>query len=107
MMSEEYSPTVVECTQNATYNVSNVTSDPWAYIKCFRGDQTQELAVAILVTVVNAIIFVTGLLGNLAVCIVIIKHRTLHSPTNYYLLNLSLSDVTLLLFGKFFNDVYN
>ncbi|XP_030767294.1 neuropeptides capa receptor-like [Sitophilus oryzae] len=80
-------------------NQTNVTENPWPYIECFYGPQTQELPMTILITVINGIIFVTGLLGNIAVCIVIIKQPTLHTATNYYLFNLAVSDVTLLVFG--------
>lgn len=74
--------------------------DSWNYVKEYRGPQRQPLETAIPLTVVNILIFVSGLLGNTAVCIVIIKHRSLHTATNYYLFNLAVSDLTLLIFGK-------
>jgi neuromedin U receptor 1 len=73
--------------------------DMWSYVQQNRGVQQQPLEMAIPLTVVNVLIFVSGLLGNTAVCIVIIKHRSLHTATNYYLFNLAISDLTLLIFG--------
>ncbi|KAJ3658846.1 hypothetical protein Zmor_010565 [Zophobas morio] len=71
----------------------------WTYIHENRGPQQQPFEMAVPLTVVNVLIFVSGLLGNTAVCIVIIKHRSLHTATNYYLFNLAVSDLTLLIFG--------
>ncbi|XP_034836440.1 neuropeptides capa receptor [Maniola hyperantus] len=45
------------------------------------------------------VIFVTGVVGNVAVCVVIVRHPAMHTDTNYYLFSLALSDLLLLLFG--------
>lgn len=47
------------------------------------------------------VIFFTGVAGNVAVCVVIVRHPAMHTATNYYLFSLALSDLLLLLFGKF------
>ncbi|CAH1160283.1 unnamed protein product [Phaedon cochleariae] len=89
---------VVACIRN----VENFTDESrllWEYIQCFRGPQSQDIETAVIVTVVNCIIFVTGVLGNVAVCVVIMKHKALSTPTDYYLLNLAIADLTLLIFG--------
>lgn len=67
-----------------------------------RGPQQQPLEIALPLTIINVLIFVTGLLGNIAVCLVIIKHPSMHTATNYYLFNLAVSDLTLLIFGKYY-----
>ncbi|XP_064214691.1 neuropeptides capa receptor isoform X1 [Tribolium castaneum] len=77
----------------------NNSSSLDTYVQCYRGAQQQPLEMAIPLTVVNVLIFVSGFFGNVAVCIVIIKHRSLHTATNYYLFNLAISDLTLLIFG--------
>lgn len=82
-------------------NSTNITADPWRYIECFQGSQMQAFEIAITITVINIFVFITGLIGNILVCIVIVKHPSLNSPTDYFLLNLALSDLTLLIFGKF------
>lgn len=78
----------------------SISLDVEEYVLVCRGNQQQPLSMAIPLTVVNVLIFVSGLLGNTAVCIVIIKHRSLHTATNYYLFNLAISDLTLLIFGE-------
>ncbi|XP_044734830.1 neuropeptides capa receptor-like [Chrysoperla carnea] len=50
-------------------------------------------------TIVYLLIFVTGVVGNFVVCVVIVRHSTMHSATNYYLFSLAISDLTLLLLG--------
>ncbi|XP_057670901.1 neuropeptides capa receptor-like [Diorhabda carinulata] len=78
---------------------TNISTNPWPLIHCFRGPQTQDLKTTLFVTIISCVIFLTGLLGNLIVCVVIIKHKSLHNPTEYYLLNLAVSDLILLIFG--------
>ncbi|XP_022537899.2 neuromedin-U receptor 2 [Astyanax mexicanus] len=51
------------------------------------------------VTLAYILIFITGVLGNLLTCIVIIKHRKMRTPTNLYLFSLAVSDLLVLLFG--------
>lgn len=57
------------------------------------------LYVVIPITFVYILIFVTGVIGNICTCIVIAKHRTMHTATNYYLFSLAISDLCLLLSG--------
>ncbi|KAL1778387.1 neuromedin-U receptor 2 [Sigmodon hispidus] len=51
------------------------------------------------VSVAYALIFVVGVVGNFLVCLVILRHQTLKTPTNYYLFSLAVSDLLVLLFG--------
>lgn len=46
------------------------------------------------------LIFVTGVIGNVIVCVVIVRHSTMHTATNYYLFSLAVSDLIFLLMGK-------
>ncbi|XP_020715907.1 tachykinin-like peptides receptor 99D isoform X2 [Ceratitis capitata] len=68
----------------------------------------QQLAMSVLITltVFYAIIFVAGVLGNLITCIVIWRNKFMHTATNYYLFNLAVSDLMLLLSGAP-QDVYS
>lgn len=50
-------------------------------------------------TVVYSIIFIVGILGNVSTCLVIIKRHYMHSATNFYLCNLAVSDLIILLVG--------
>ena len=51
-------------------------------------------------TVVYLAMFVVGVFGNLSTCLVIIKNKYMHTPTNVYLANLAVSDLLTHLVGK-------
>lgn len=51
------------------------------------------------VIIIYAVIFVTGVLGNIGTCIVIARNRSMHTATNYYLFSLAVSDFLLLVSG--------
>jgi len=61
--------------------------------------QMEEKALLVLVTVFYVVVFVSGLLGNLSVCLVIIKSTSLHSAMNYYLISLAVADITIIILG--------
>lgn len=58
------------------------------------------MTIVIPVTICYFIIFIAGILGNVITCIVISRNRSMHTATNYYLFNLAISDLLLLLSGK-------
>ncbi|NXS73787.1 NMUR1 protein, partial [Pandion haliaetus] len=51
------------------------------------------------VCVIYLLIFVVGAVGNTLTCIVILRHRFMRTPTNYYLFSLAVSDLLVLLLG--------
>ncbi|XP_046988907.1 gastrin/cholecystokinin type B receptor-like [Schistocerca americana] len=57
------------------------------------------LYVVVPMTVLYAIIFFTGVLGNMTTCIVIYRNKHMHTTTNYYLFSLAVSDLLLLVSG--------
>ncbi|XP_055526036.1 neuromedin-U receptor 1-like [Wyeomyia smithii] len=61
--------------------------------------KADPICIILPITIFYCFIFVAGILGNLAICIVIAKNRSMHTATNYYLFNLAVSDFLLLLFG--------
>ena len=61
----------------------------------------QNHLVLVLVTIFYLLLFLGGVLGNLLVCVVIIKSKELHSAMNYYLLSLAVADLTLITPGMF------
>ncbi|XP_047027636.1 neuropeptides capa receptor [Helicoverpa zea] len=63
------------------------------------GPRTLPLQKIVPISVLLLVIFLTGVVGNVAVCVVIVKHPAMHTATNYYLFSLALSDLLLLLFG--------
>ena len=44
--------------------------------------------------------FITGVVGNVATGVVIVRNRSMHTATNYYLFSLALSDLVILLLGE-------
>uniref|UniRef100_A0A182JY60 G-protein coupled receptors family 1 profile domain-containing protein n=1 Tax=Anopheles christyi TaxID=43041 RepID=A0A182JY60_9DIPT len=52
------------------------------------------------VTVLFVGILVTGVIGNLIVCLVIVRHPSMRTATNYYLFSLAVSDLIFLLLGS-------
>ncbi|PSN37891.1 hypothetical protein C0J52_19899 [Blattella germanica] len=57
------------------------------------------LCVLVPITVVYAVILLTGLVGNVSTCIVIARNKHMHTATNYYLFSLAISDLLLLVSG--------
>ncbi|XP_053566277.1 neuromedin-U receptor 1 [Bombina bombina] len=51
------------------------------------------------ICIVYLLIFLVGVVGNTLTCIVIIKHKIMRTPTNYYLFSLAISDLLVLLLG--------
>ncbi|XP_078506870.1 neuromedin-U receptor 2 [Lissotriton helveticus] len=67
------------------------------YLAFYNGPRRSPLFLPI--TSVYAMIFLVGVSGNLLVCLVILRHRNMKTPTNYYLFSLAVSDLLVLLFG--------
>ncbi|XP_061929483.1 pyrokinin-1 receptor isoform X3 [Apis cerana] len=57
------------------------------------------LYIVLPITVIYAVIFVTGLVGNVSTCVVIARNKSMHTATNYYLFSLAVSDLLLLISG--------
>ena len=64
------------------------------------GPVQRELPLVVLLLVVYSLIFVSGLLGNLTTCYVIINKSYMRTTTNYYLLSLAISDLLTLVIGE-------
>lgn len=62
--------------------------------------EPEPLTVLILVTMCYSFIFVAGILGNVITCLVIYRNKSMHTATNYYLFNLAISDLILLVSGE-------
>lgn len=72
-----------------------------SYLLKTRGPKHLSLIIVVPITVIYVLLFVTGVVGNIAVCVVIVRNNFMHTATNYYLFSLAVSDLTLLLLGKF------
>uniref|UniRef100_A0A8D2LT17 Neuromedin U receptor 2 n=1 Tax=Varanus komodoensis TaxID=61221 RepID=A0A8D2LT17_VARKO len=75
-------------------NYINSTED---YLAFLYGPKRSHLFLPM--TWIYALIFIVGVSGNILVCLVILKHRNMKTPTNYYLFSLAISDLLVLLFG--------
>ena len=53
-------------------------------------------------TVFYVFVFISGLLGNMSVIIVIVRSKGLHCAMNYYLISLAIADVLIILLGNMF-----
>jgi hypothetical protein len=71
-----------------------------AYLVRMLGPKRLPLAVVLPITVIYVTIFVTGVVGNVAVCVVIARTKSMRTATNFYLFSLAVSDLTLLLLGE-------
>ncbi|XP_012288106.1 neuropeptides capa receptor isoform X2 [Orussus abietinus] len=77
--------------------LTNLTEEE--YLARVLGPKYLPTKMVIPLTLVYVIIFVTGVVGNIATCTVIIKNSSMQSATNYYLFSLAISDLTLLILG--------
>ncbi|GLV45153.1 Pyrokinin 1 receptor [Carabus blaptoides fortunei] len=93
-MWNETDDLVVETTSLAAV----MLNDSFPNISKF-GPQRDSLYVVIPITVIYAIIFLTGVVGNVSTCIVIARNKSMHTATNYYLFSLAVSDLLLLVTG--------
>ncbi|XP_030375359.1 neuropeptides capa receptor [Scaptodrosophila lebanonensis] len=87
-----------------TYNLTDLDNQPFngtqkEFLEFYLGPQMLPLYKALLVSIIFGGIFITGVVGNVLVCIVIIRHSTMHTATNYYLFSLAVSDLLYLLLG--------
>ncbi|XP_055377536.1 pyrokinin-1 receptor-like [Condylostylus longicornis] len=60
---------------------------------------SKGLVVNIFMTIIYSTILLSGIIGNIITCIVIKRHRSMHTATNYYLFSLAISDFLLLISG--------
>ena len=100
------SEAIITTTTTATSEIFNSTPDDATYIADRLGAKHLPLTTSIPISVVYAIIFVVGVLGNVSTICVILKNKYMHTSTNVYLANLAMSDLLTHLVGKFFFFAY-
>jgi hypothetical protein len=71
----------------------NVTT----YLATILGPQRQPNEKLIPLTITYVAMAITGIIGNLSVCCVILRIPYMRSATNYYLFSLAVSDLLILL----------
>ncbi|KAL5106403.1 Pyrokinin-1 receptor [Taenia crassiceps] len=75
------------------------TEDIWEYLIPIRGLRRTELELLVPISIIYIIIFTLGFFGNVILLWVILVNRSFHTPINYYLVNLSVSDLLILVLG--------
>ena len=88
-------------TWNATSTEAEFNVDD--YLQLQLGRRYRDLGESVSLIVVYCLIFLTGVVGNLCTCLVIIRNKRMHTATNYYLFSLAVSDLLTLLLGTFVN----
>lgn len=63
------------------------------------GPQRRGELKIVLLSIVYVLIFVTGVLGNVLTCMVILHNRYMYTTTNFCLFNLAVSDLLVILVG--------
>ena len=96
------SEAIITTPTTATSEIFNSTPDDATYIADRLGAKHLPLTTSIPISVVYAIIFVVGVLGNVSTICVILKNKYMHTSTNVYLANLAMSDLLTHLVGKLF-----
>ena len=70
------------------------------------GPRSKDIVSAVVLTIVYSLIFLSGSLGNICTCIVIVSNHCMRTTTNYYLFSLAVSDLLLLFFGECHRRLY-
>jgi neuromedin U receptor 1 len=93
--SSATTPTVTTMWSTATGGDEEATVD----LESMLGPRRLELNTLVPITIIYCVIFVTGVVGNVCTAIVIKRNKYMHTATNYYLCNLVLSDMLVLVLG--------
>ncbi|KAK9497870.1 hypothetical protein O3M35_003780 [Rhynocoris fuscipes] len=96
-LNETISLNLIFTESNYEKILENITLED--YIIFSRGPKYLSLKIVIPITIIYSVLFLSGLVGNIAVCFVIATNISMHTPTNYYLFSLALSDLALLILG--------
>ena len=62
--------------------------------------QMEDSYTLIIITVFYLTVFVTGIIGNISVCNVILRSSHLHTAMNYYLVSLACADLMIIILGN-------
>lgn len=91
--------TLFAAAQGTPDQQSTINSSSDAFLEEVLGPRRGDLYKVILLTLFYGVIFVTGIIGNICTCIVIARNKYMQTATNYYLFNLAVTDLLMLVFG--------
>ena len=87
---------------------SNISNELEDFLLAVMGpQQMDDKFLLILITIFYLLLFITGLMGNLSVCIVIFRSKNLHTAMNYYLVSLAIADITIIIMGESYDIFLN
>lgn len=75
------------------------SADVWEYLIPIRGSRRLETELLAPISIIYLVIFALGFFGNIILLWLILVNRAFHTPINYYLVNLSISDLLILALG--------
>ena len=81
-------------------NSTEVPFDVSAFLETHMGSRYRSLLESVTLSIIYSLILLTGVVGNVCTCIVIVRNAQMHTATNYYLFSLATSDVLTLILGK-------
>ena len=89
-----------------TWMADNVSStdidfDADVYLQQHLGRRHHSAVESASLTAVYVLILLTGVVGNVVTCVVIVRNSYMHTATNCYLFSLAISDTFQLVLGTF------
>ena len=94
--TETWTTTVADNTSS-----TDVEFDVDVYLQQHLGYRHGNAVESVSLTVVYLLILLTGVVGNVITCIVIVRNSYMHTATNCYLFSLAISDTFQLVLGTF------
>lgn len=85
-------------TQNPCSASHPVNESLWYFVGYYK-DLTQIPWIYYIFLAISIIVIIVGLTGNLMVIIVVLKHRSMRTTTNYYIFSLAVSDLFITAFA--------
>ena len=100
-MEDEESNQMFSLNASTNSSLNNMTSDEKSLIEQYLGSRYMDLWTLAVLNTIYIALFISGLFGNTCTCIVIARNRYMHTATNCYLFSLAISDVLILILGKY------
>lgn len=88
-------------TEDFWENLARQNLSEFEYLEKALGPKYLPMELVLPMTLIYVTIFITGVFGNAATCMVIVKNSVMQNATNYYLFSLAMSDLMLLILGTF------
>lgn len=93
-------------TETCGVTTEDNATEVWDYLEMVLGPkQMDDYHTLVVITLFYVTVFITGVLGNLSVCLVIFRSSHLHTAMNYYLVSLAVADALIIVLGRSHNFV--